>query len=262
VRTLPRRSLPAALLAAVMLLAGCGIGSSTSETASADDRAERLAAHADMDHSTMDHGDGSHDDAHQHHQEAEAPAAPPARTTEQTLAAMRAMDPARLAAAHDHDGHTHREVSHPNGVDPARIVIPAIGVDADVIDLGLQDDGTMEVPTDFEQAGWFAPGPRPGRVGPAVIAGHVDDRDGPAVFFRLTELGAGDLIEVHGEGGEVIVFEVRETEQHPKDAFPTERVYAGTPGPELRLITCGGVFDRTERSYRDNVIVYAERVDA
>ena len=137
-----------------------------------------------------------------------------------------------------------------------------IDVDADVIDLGLQDDGTMEVPIDFAQTGWFEHGPRPGRVGPSLIAGHVVDRDGPAVFFRLAELTPGDRIEVHGTDGDVVTFEVRELEQHPKDAFPTERVYAATPGPELRLVTCGGAFDRGIRSYRDNIVVYAERVDA
>jgi hypothetical protein len=235
VRAIHRRSLPAALLTAALVLTGCGLGPSPSDGSGADIRAER--------------SDG-----------------PVLRTTAETLAYMRAMDPAHLATLHDHGDDEHedaprREVVHPNGIDPERIVIPAIGVDADVIDLGLQDDGSMEVPTDFSQAGWFDRGPRPGRVGPAVIAGHVDDRSGPAVFFRLRELAPGDRIEVHGEDGEVVVFEVRETEQHAKDDFPTEKVYSGTPGPELRLITCGGAFDQDVRSYRDNVIVYAERVD-
>ena len=170
------------------------------------------------------------------------------------LATMAATD----AAAFEPDGVAD---GLPNGIEPERIVVPAIEVDADVIDLGLQDDGTMEVPTDFSQTGWFKHGPRPGRVGPALIAGHVDDRSGPAVFFRLAELTPGDRIEVHSTSGDVVTFEVRELEQHAKDAFPTERVYAGTPGSELRLVTCGGVFDRGERRYRDNIIVYAERVD-
>ncbi len=177
-------------------------------------------------------------------------------STEDILATMLATDPTTLSPDTDEQG------ALPNGVEPERIVIPAIDVDADVIDLGLRDDGTMEVPTDFAQTGWFRHGPRPGRVGPALIAGHVDDRDGPAVFFRLAELTPGDRIDVHGTGGDLVVFEVRELEQHPKDAFPTERVYAATPGPELRLVTCGGTFDRGIRSYRDNIIVYADRVDA
>jgi sortase (surface protein transpeptidase) len=185
-----------------------------------------------------------------------------AGTTEATLQRMLAMDPGVLAGAHDHgDPADHAAHDHPNGIDPERIVIPAIDVDAEVIDLGLQPDGTMEVPTDFAHAGWFDRGPKPGRVGPAVIAGHVDDRSGPAVFHALAELRPGDLIEVHGAGEEVVTFAVRETQQHPKDAFPTDAVYGGTPGPELRLITCSGEFDRDERSYRDNTIVFAERVD-
>ncbi len=175
-------------------------------------------------------------------------------TSTDLLATMQATDPSTFAAGEAAAG-------LPNGVLPERVVIPAIGVDADVIELGSREDGTMEVPTDFAQAGWFRHGPRPGRVGPALIAGHVDDQTGPAVFFRLAELSPGDHIEVHGQDGEVVTFAVRELEQHPKDAFPTERVYAGTAGSELRLVTCGGAFDRDVRSYRDNIIVYAERVD-
>jgi sortase (surface protein transpeptidase) len=202
--------------------------------------------------------------------EASADPSEPGSITEATIQQMLAMDPDVLASAHDHrngdgDGHAdhadHATRAHPNGVDPERIVIPAIGVDADVIDLGLQDDGTMEVPSDFAQTGWFDRGPKPGRVGPAVIAGHVDSTTGPAVFFRLSELSAGDEIEVHGEDGEIVTFAVREIQQHPKDEFPTEAVYSGTPGAELRLITCSGEFDQGERSYRDNTIVFAERVD-
>jgi sortase (surface protein transpeptidase) len=241
-RTTPRRA--AALTVAIALTACAADAPSTADPPSTDPSADELHLH----HQRGD-GDGGEDGG------------PAPRTTEQTLAAMRAIDPARLASLHDHGGQQHRQVAHPNGVTPERLVVPAIGVDADVVELGVQEDGTMEVPTDFAQTGWFRPGPRPGRVGPAVIAGHVDDRSGPAVFSRLAELEAGDRIEVHGEGGELVVFEVRRSEQHPKDAFPTEGVYGGTPGPELRLITCAGAFDRQARSYRDNVIVYAERVD-
>jgi sortase (surface protein transpeptidase) len=243
-----------AVLAAALVLAACTADAPVSPAV--DDALTVPHEH----HGTDEH----HDDDHAPHDEAHGqppPDGPAPRTTDQTLAAMRAMDPAHLASLHDHGDHRHRQVSHPNGVTPVRLVVPTIGVDADVVELGLQEDGTMEVPTDFAQTGWFRPGPKPGRVGPAVIAGHVDDRSGPAVFFRLTELSTGDRIEVHGADGELVVFAVTGTEQHPKDAFPTDRVYAGTPGPELRLITCGGEFDRGARSYRDNVIVYAERVD-
>jgi hypothetical protein len=220
------------------------------------------AAGSHADHSTDEHAEHGADE----HADHGAPSAGGLRsmTTEETLARLAAMDQARLASLHDHGddhGHPGHGVRHPNGIDPHRIVIPAIAVDADVIDLGLQPDGSMEVPTDFSQTGWFTPGPRPGRVGPSVIAGHVDSRSGPAVFFRLAELSPGDLIEVHSEQGEVVTFAVRELEQHPKDAFPTDAVYGPTSGPELRLITCGGDFDSDLRSYRDNVIVFAERLD-
>lgn len=115
------------------------------------------------------------------------------------------------SSLHRH-GHGHaatagdQEASHlPQGVDPRRIVIPAIGVDADAIDLGLRSDGAMEVPEGFSETRWFAPGPKPGRVGRAVIAGHVDSRSGPAVFFRLQDLGAGQEIEVNGQQGDVVI---------------------------------------------------------
>jgi hypothetical protein len=259
-------------LTAMALLVSACVGGTAAEP-EADDTADHGARPAAEDHG--DHGTAGHTDhdpeEHAGHDAEEhaghgAASAGGLRsmTTEETLARLAAMDPARLAALHDHgEVHDHRGrgVRHPDGIDPHRVVIPAIDVDADVIDLGLQPDGSMEVPADFAQTGWFTPGPRPGRVGPSVIAGHVDSRSGPAVFFRLTELSPGDLIEVHSEHGEVVTFAVRELEQHPKDAFPTDRVYGPTSGPELRLITCGGDFDTDVRSYRDNVIVYAERLD-
>lgn len=241
------------VLAVLALIASCGTEPST-------DTGESAAT---------DPHDGAEHDDHDGHDEVEGDDQAPATdddlsVTEATLAQLRDLDPEVLANAHRHDDHDgeHAVRDLPNGIDPHRIVIPSIGVDADVIELGLQPDGTMEVPTDYAQAGWFAPGPRPGRVGPAVIAGHVDDQSGPAVFFDLVELEAGDLIEVHSDDGETVTFAVRETQEHPKDEFPTEVVYGNTSGPELRLITCSGDFDRAARSYRDNTIVFAERVDA
>ena len=139
---------------------------------------------------------------------------------------------------------------------PARVRIPSIGVDAPLDALHLDSTGALEPPTDFDVAGWYADGTVPGEVGPAVIAGHLDSRSGPAVFFRLGELRVGDLVEVQ-RGGEWIAFEVVGTARAPKDDFPTEQVYGPTPDRQLRIITCGGEFDDATRSYRDNVIVYA-----
>jgi sortase (surface protein transpeptidase) len=139
--------------------------------------------------------------------------------------------------------------------------IPVIGVDAPVIRLGLNPDGTLEVPGSFDEAGWWTGGARPGADGPAVVVGHVDSRTGPGVFLRLPELRRGDVIEMRGTGGRVVRFAVDRVERHPKNDFPTDAVYGDTAGPTLRLITCGGAFDRSARSYVDNVIVFASLVD-
>jgi hypothetical protein len=139
---------------------------------------------------------------------------------------------------------------------PTRVRIPAIGVDAPLEPLGLDASGALDPPKDYRDAGWYADGTVPGEVGPAVIAGHVDSRTGPAVFFRLGQLRAGDLIEVARAGGWVR-FRVVGVDRYPKDRFPTDRVYGPTPDPQLRLITCSGRFDRARDSYVDNTVVYA-----
>ena len=140
---------------------------------------------------------------------------------------------------------------------PTRVRLPSIGVDSGLVRLALDEERVLVPPTDFTTAGWFAEGPAPGSVGPAVIAGHLDSYEGPAVFFRLADLAPGDEVLVDRVDGTTARFEVRSVDRYPKDAFPTERVYGPTPGAELRLITCGGEFDRDERSYRDNVVVTA-----
>jgi sortase (surface protein transpeptidase) len=139
-------------------------------------------------------------------------------------------------------------------------VIPKIGVAAPLVRLGLRRDKRLEVPADFSVAGWYAGGPRPGELGPAVIAGHVDSKRGPAVFYRLGELREGDGVVVRYSGGLEVHFRVERTERHPKAAFPTSRVYGRTAGAKLRLITCGGTFDRASGHYRDNIIVFASAV--
>ena len=136
-------------------------------------------------------------------------------------------------------------------------MIPAIDLDADVVPLGLRPDGTLEVPENFSQTGWYTNGPEPGEPGSAVIVGHVDSLDGPAVFFRLRALLPGDEIIVETVDGGSFTFIVERTEQHPKTEFPTAEVYGPTNNRALRLITCGGSFDRAARSYRDNLVVFA-----
>lgn len=142
---------------------------------------------------------------------------------------------------------------------PVRVEVPSIGVTSTLIELDLDEDRQLEVPDDAAVAGWYVRAPRPGEDGPAIIAGHVDSREGPGVFWRLRELAAGDHVVVHRADGSAVDFTVDEVQQWPKDGFPTEAVYGQADGPELRLITCGGAFDAAAGSYRDNVIVFASR---
>jgi sortase (surface protein transpeptidase) len=144
---------------------------------------------------------------------------------------------------------------------PVRLEIPSIGVGTRLQRLGRAQDGTIEVPKgprEWEEAGWYQGGTRPGDPGSAVILGHVDSRrSGPAVFFRLRELRRGDQIKVVRADGSSVRFAVDRTEQYPKSRFPTDAVYYPTLSPELRLVTCGGSFDATAGHYRSNVIVFA-----
>jgi sortase (surface protein transpeptidase) len=140
---------------------------------------------------------------------------------------------------------------------PARVTIPSIGVDSSLEPLSLQADGTLQSPTEWAEAGWYAGGVRPGNPGPAVIAGHVDSRNGPAVFFRLRVLQAGADVYVTTQSGKRLHFVVDTTQRYPKDRFPTEAVYGPTPLPVLRLITCTGAFDAANHNYLDNLVVTA-----
>lgn len=144
---------------------------------------------------------------------------------------------------------------------PTSLSIPKIDVDTELEQLGIQDDGALATPVDTDLAGWFSGGPRPGAVGPAVIAGHVSWNGDPSVFFRLTELEPGDIVTVHQEDGSEADFEVTRLEQHDKDEFPTVSVYGNTDEPELRLITCGGEFDSSIGHFDDNIVVFAELVE-
>jgi sortase (surface protein transpeptidase) len=140
---------------------------------------------------------------------------------------------------------------------PVRIQIPVIGASAPVDPLGLNRDGSLAVPKDFGRAGYYTGRPTPGEIGPAIIVAHVDSKAGPAVFYRLRDLDPGDEVRVTRADRSEVVFVVDRVEQHPKNRFPTETVYAPTPDATLRLITCGGSFDRSSGHYRDNVIAFA-----
>jgi hypothetical protein len=146
--------------------------------------------------------------------------------------------------------------------EPVRLDIPAIELRSAVVPIGLRRDGTIDVPPlrADAPAGWYQHAPSPGQVGAAVLVGHVDTaREGPAVFYRLRELKRGDAIAVRRADKTVAEFVVTRVTTHPKNDFPSDEVYGSVGGPELRLITCGGVFDRSRGSYRSNVVVFARR---
>jgi hypothetical protein len=140
---------------------------------------------------------------------------------------------------------------------PVNLTIASIGVATDLERLGVRADGTLAPPGEFGRAGWYADGVEPGRPGPAVIAGHVDSRVGPAVFYRLGELAPGAMVEVGRADGSTVRFRVTEVGEYAKDHFPTAAVYGPSAGAELRLITCSGVFDEATGHYRSNLVVYA-----
>jgi sortase (surface protein transpeptidase) len=140
---------------------------------------------------------------------------------------------------------------------PVALTIPSIGVQTTLVDLGLTAAGTLQVPSSTTVAGWYTGSPRPGAVGSAVIAGHIDSQAGPGIFFRLSSLHPGDRVYVRRADGTLAEFKVTAVHQYPKDSFPTAAVYGPVPDAELRLVTCGGTFDYSTRSYLSNTIVYA-----
>jgi hypothetical protein len=148
----------------------------------------------------------------------------------------------------------------PAGTVPVGLRIPALAVAVPLSRLGLNPDRTVEVPTDFARAGWFRLGPAPGQPGSAVILGHVDSYRGPAVFYRLGSLRPGNRIEVTRADGATATFAVRAVRSYLKRDFPARQVYGSHGGRSLQLVTCGGEFDRSARSYLSNIVVYTELV--
>ncbi|WP_326956359.1 class F sortase [Amycolatopsis sp. NBC_01286] len=142
---------------------------------------------------------------------------------------------------------------------PASLSIPAIGVRAgSIADLGLTPGGELQVPPDATTVGWFTGAPSPGEVGPAVLAAHVDYKHVPGAFSKLKDLRSGELVRVGRTDGRTAVFTVYRVDRYAKADFPTDEVYGDTTEPELRLITCGGAFDRSSGNYLDNVVAFAK----
>ena len=143
---------------------------------------------------------------------------------------------------------------------PVSLVIPAIGVRTSLIKLGRTAQGTLQVPTSTSVAGWYTASPRPGEIGSAIIAGHIDSYAGPGVFFRLRLLRPGNLVYVRRSDGTLAVFRVYAEHMYVKTRFPTQQVYGPEPDAELHLITCGGVFDSATGHYLSNVVVYSSEI--
>jgi sortase (surface protein transpeptidase) len=145
---------------------------------------------------------------------------------------------------------------------PQRLSIPALKVQAPILDVGRASDGSVAVPplTRHNEAGWFDEGPTPGQFGPALIVGHADTRTGPSIFHDLPRLKPGQRIEVARADGTVAVFEVNSVERFNKARLPVQRVYGDFSRPSLRLMTCGGAWLGGRRGYADNIVVFASLI--
>ena len=143
---------------------------------------------------------------------------------------------------------------------PTQLSIPKIGAQSSLVSVFLNKDGKINVPSVHTpmQAAWYQLSPVPGDVGPAILLGHVDGDKKPGIFYKLKDLSPGDEVDVDRSDGKKLKFVVDRVTQVPKDTFPQDAVYGNSDKPELRLITCGGVFDHAAHSYKDNIIVYAK----
>lgn len=148
------------------------------------------------------------------------------------------------------------------GLRPTTVKIPKIGAESSLIAVAVTTEGKISVPSVHTpmQAAWYKLSPVPGEVGPAIVLGHVDGDKKPGIFYKLKDLKPGDEVDVDRSDGKKLKFVVSRTTQVPKDQFPQDAVYGNSDKPELRLITCGGVFDHAAHSYDDNIVVYANLV--
>ena len=146
------------------------------------------------------------------------------------------------------------------GIIPTQLSIPAITVDAKVEHVGQLPDGQMDVPKDDRNVGWYQSGAKPGEIGNAVLAGHVDNKTGPSVFFYLEKLKPGDIVTVSSEDGKEYDFEVQEIESYPRDEAPLEKVFGTSSKSRLNLITCTGTFNRDAGTHEERMVVYTRLV--
>ncbi|WIX75412.1 class F sortase [Amycolatopsis carbonis] len=145
------------------------------------------------------------------------------------------------------------------GLRPTSVSIPKIGAQSSLVSVAVNLEGKISVPSVKTpmQAAWYRLSPVPGEVGPAIVLGHVDGDKKPGIFYKLKDLAPGDEVDIDRSDGKKLKFTVDHLTQVPKDQFPQDAVYGNSTKPELRLITCGGVFDHAEHSYEDNIVVYA-----
>jgi len=140
---------------------------------------------------------------------------------------------------------------------PVSVRASTVGISSSLVQVGLNKDHTIEVPTSYEQAAWYRFGPTPGALGAAVIIGHVDSYKGPGVFFNLGDMRPGQVVEVTRADHSVAQFRVDAINSYSKNLFPTEAVYGPINYAGLRLVTCGGTFDEKTKNYQSNTVVFA-----
>ncbi|OXS63654.1 LPXTG-site transpeptidase (sortase) family protein [Bacillus sp. V-88] len=156
---------------------------------------------------------------------------------------------------------TPEAVEEENKIKPTFLSIPKLGLEAPIKEFGLDKNGNMELPKNGKDVAWFEPGFQPGEKGNAVLAGHVDDKKKPAVFFELKTLEPGDEIHLQGETGETLTFVVREKIAYDKDDAPLRKIFGPSEKRMLNLITCTGYFDHDIHNYVERLVVYTELVD-
>ncbi len=146
---------------------------------------------------------------------------------------------------------------------PTQLIIPAIDLAVPFGEpLGLNPDQTIMVPDSYESVGWYQYGPTPGELGPAVVLGHVDSYEGPAVFYNLRQLTPGDEVLITRADGETVTFIVTDIKEYAQSQFPSAMVYGDTDHAALRLVTCSGLYNHHTARYSHNTVVFAELASA
>ncbi|WP_158282128.1 class F sortase [Salipaludibacillus keqinensis] len=148
-----------------------------------------------------------------------------------------------------------------SGFIPTAIHIPSLDISTSVLPSGISNEGEFEVPSTGDTTVWFTNSFKPGANGNAVIAGHVDDFTGPAIFFTLKHASIGDLVIVEGEKNESFTFQVVSIESYPRRSAPIQQIFGYSSKPKLNLITCHGAYNRNKRTHEERLVIYTELVE-